>query len=68
MTDTALSPEQLARAEALGRARTVIVATSMVKVEFPHEVTGLARYIIDGIDVFNLDADTVTFAGTLGDS
>jgi len=56
VTDTALSPQQLARAEALDRARLVLVARGPLaagKIDFPHEVTGLARYIIDGTDVFN---------------
>ena len=56
MTETALTEPQLARAEALDRARAVIVGRGFAatcKVEFPHEVTGLARFILDGTDVFN---------------
>lgn len=55
---TALSERQLARAEALDRARAVLVSRTPLtasKVEFPHEVTGLARFILDGHDVFNDD-------------
>ena len=51
------------RAEALERARAVLVSRtplSAAKIEFPHEVTGLARYIVDGEDVFNYEA---TFTG-----
>lgn len=58
MTETALSERQLARAEALDRARNVLVSKGFAqsgKIEYPHEVTGLARYIIDGADVFNDD-------------
>lgn len=65
-TDTSLSQQQLARAEALDRARAVLVgrttvglfgqgASVVTKVEFPHEVTGLARYVIDGTDLFNTE-------------
>jgi hypothetical protein len=53
---TALSDRQLARAEALDRARHVLAARGLAgagKIEFPHEVTGLARFILDGTDVFN---------------
>jgi hypothetical protein len=60
-TETYLSQQQLARAEALDRSRAVLVARAPLtsgKVEFPYELVGLARYVIDGTDLFNTeDAD-----------
>lgn len=56
MTETALSQQQLARAEALDRSRSVLVARGPLTVgkpEFTYEVVGLARYILDGVDLFN---------------
>lgn len=56
MTDSHLSELQLARAEALDRARAVLVGRNLVGsggVEHPFEVVGLARYIHDGADIFN---------------
>lgn len=55
---SSLSGQQLARAEALDRARSVLIARNLIasgNIEHPFELVGVARYIIDGVDVFNDD-------------
>jgi len=56
MTETALSQQQLARAEALDRSRAVLVTRGPLqtgKPEFAFELVGVARFILDGTDMFN---------------